>query len=162
DSLNPFILKGTPVAEVERVFDPLMVRALDEPDAAYGLIAREAVMPDDKSWIEFRLRPEARFSDGTPITAADVVFSFETLRDKGHPRYKLLYDGVAGVGAPEPHTVRFDFKPGHQRDLPTLLAALPVLSKAYWSKREFERPTVEIPVSSGPYKIGRVDPGRSI
>jgi microcin C transport system substrate-binding protein len=162
DSLNPFILKGAPAVELERVFDPLMMRALDEPDAAYGLIAREAVMPEDKSWIEFRLRPEARFSDGSPITAADVVFSFETLRDKGHPRFRLIYDGVASVSAPDAHTARFDFKPGHQRDLPTLLASLPVLSKAYWSKREFERPTVEIPVSSGPYRIGRVDPGRSI
>ena len=162
DSLNPFILTGVPADELDRVFDPLMARALDEPDAAYGLVAREAVMPSDKSWIEFHLRPEARFTDGSPITAADAVFTFETLRDKGHPRFRMLYDGVAGVRAPDPHTVRFDFKPGHQRDLPTLLAAMPVLSEAYWGKRDFDRTTMEIPVSSGPYRVAKVDPGRSI
>jgi microcin C transport system substrate-binding protein len=162
DTLNPFTLKGVQADFVDLLYDPLMTRALDEPDALYGVVASEAVMPPDKSWIAFRIRPEARFSDGTPITADDAVFTFETLRDKGHPRYRMLYDGVAGVRAVDAHTVRFDFKPGRQRDLPTLLAALPVLSKAYWSKREFERTTLDVPVSSGPYRVAQIEPGRSI
>jgi len=162
DSLNPYILKGVPADEVERVFDPLMARAMDEPDAFYGLVASEAVMPADKSWIEFRIRPEARFTDGTVITAADAKFTFDTLRQKGHPRYKLIFDGVNEARVVDERTVRFEFKPGHQRDLPTLLAALPVLSKAYWEKREFDRTTLDVPVTSGAYRIARVDPGRSI
>jgi microcin C transport system substrate-binding protein len=162
DTLNPFLLRGVPPTAVALLFDTLMVRALDEPDAMYGLVAGSVEMPDDKSWIAFRLRPEARFHDGTKVTAEDVVATFELLLDKGHPRFKLLYEGVAGVTAPDAATVRFDFKPGPQRDLPVRLAELPVLSRAYYEKVPFDRTTVEPPLTSGPYRVGRIEPGRRI
>ena len=164
DNLNPFNLmeERVPLGLMDQAFDPLMARAMDEPDAAYGLIAHSAEMPPDKSWIVFHLRPEARFSDGTPITADDVVFTLETLRTRGHPRYRVVYEGVERATAVDRHTVRFDFKPGRQRDLPTFLADLRPLSRAYWARKAFDRPTMETPVTSGPFKIARVDPGRSI
>jgi microcin C transport system substrate-binding protein len=162
DNLNPFILKGVNPDELGRIFDTLMTRAYDEPDALYGLVAKSVEMPDDGGWIEFHLRPEARFHDGTKITADDVVFTYETLIDKGHPRYRILYDGVAKVTAPDAHTVRFDFTPGRHRDLPVQLAEMPVLSRAWGKGKTFDKTTMDPPLGSGPYKVAAVEPGRWI
>ena len=162
DSLNPFVLKGVPAAGIGMIHETLMARAGDEPDALYGLIAESVELADDRSWVAFTLRPEARWRDGSPITADDVVFSFETLRAEGHPSYRVLYRDIAGVEARAPDRVRFTFAPGEHRDLPLVAAAMPVLSKAYWEGREFGETTLEPPLASGPYRVAKVDPGRSI
>ena len=164
DSFNPFILKGNPAIGVSSfLYDSLMVGAADEPDAMYGLIAETAELPEDRSWVAFDLRPEARFQDGSPITADDVVFSFETLRDKGHPTYRVLLAPVAGATAEGPHRVRFDFKAdAPKRDLPMLVAGLPVLSEAFYTENDFTQSSLTKPIGSGPYRIGRVQPGQSV
>jgi len=162
DSLNPFVLKGVPAAGVGLIYEALMTAADDEADAMYGLIAESAALAPDGSSVTFTLRPEARWSDGAPVTAEDVVFSFETLRAKGHPSYRVLFRDIARVEALARNRVRFAFAPGEHRDLPLIAAAMPVLSKAYWSGRDFGATTLEPPVSSGPYRVDRVDAGRSI
>ena len=162
DNLNPFILKGVPPQGIGLTFDSLMVRAMDEPDSLYALVAESVELPTDKSWVAFNLNPKARFHDGTPITAADVVFTFEALTKKGHPQYKIIYQGVHKAEALGKHKVRFTFKPGNHRDLPTQLAGLQILSKTYYEKVEFEKTTVTPPLGSGPYRVKSVDPGRFI
>lgn len=162
DSLNPFVLKGVPAAGVGLIYETLMTAADDEADAMYGLIAESAAMASDRSSVTFTLGPEARWSDGAPITAADVVFSFETLRAEGHPSYRVLYRDIARIEALAPDRVRFSFAPGEHRDLPLIAAGMPVLSEAYWSGRDFGATTLEPPVSSGPYRIETIDAGRSI
>jgi microcin C transport system substrate-binding protein len=164
DSFNPFILKGNPAIGVSAfLYDSLMVSAADEPDAMYGLIAATAELPQDRTWVAFDLRPEARFHDGTPITADDVVFSFETLRDKGHPSYRVLLEPVSGAVAEGPHRVRFDFVEGApKRDLPMLVAGLPVLSKAWYTENDFTASSLKKPVGSGPYRIGSFQPGQDV
>ena len=162
ETLNPFILKGRKEAWNALLFDTLMVRAFDEPDALYGLVAQAVEIPQAGGWVAFRLRPEARFHDGTPITADDVAFTFETLIAKGHPQFRILFRDVAGVEAVDRHKVRFDFKPGRHRDLPVQLAALPVLSKAYYATVAFDKTTFTPPLSSGPYRVARAEPGRTV
>jgi microcin C transport system substrate-binding protein len=164
DSFNPFILKGNPAIGVAAlIYDSLMVSAEDEPDAMYGLIAESAEVPEDRAWVAFNIRREARFHDGTPVTAEDVVFTFETLRDKGHPSYRRLLEPVASATAEGPHRVRFDFVEGAaKRDLPMLVAGLPVLSKAYYTENDFTQSTLKKPVGSGPYRIGGFRPGNSV
>ena len=164
DSFNPFILKGNPAIGVASLlYDSLMVSAEDEPDSMYGLIAESAELPKDRSWVAFNLRPEARFQDGTPITADDVVFSFQTLRDKGHPSYRVLLAPVKSATAEGPHRVRYEFVEGAaKRDLPMLVAGLPVLSKAYYTEHDFTQSSLDQPVGSGAYRIGRVRPGQSV
>lgn len=164
DSLNPFILKGEAAPEVALlVFEPLMTPAADELDAVYGLIAKSVTYPQDRSWAEFDLRPEARFSDGTPLTADDVVFSFEILRDEGSPSWRIRLKPVERVEALAPGRVRFTFREGAStRDLPMLAASIPVLSRASWEGRAFAESTLEPLIGSGPYRIGEVRTGRSI
>lgn len=162
ETLNPFILKGQKEVWNEIVFDTLMARAFDEPDALYGLVARAIEIPEAGGWVAFRLRPEARFHDGTPITAEDVAFTFETLVEKGHPQFRILFRDVAGVEIVDRHKVRFAFKPGRHRDLPVQLAALPVLSKAYYAETAFDKTTFTPPLSSGPYRVAKAEPGRSV
>jgi microcin C transport system substrate-binding protein len=164
DSFNPFILKGNPAIGVAAfLYDSLMVGAADEPDAMYGLVAQSAEMPEDRSWVAFDIRPEARFQDGTPITAEDVVFSFETLRDKGHPSYRVLLEPVASATAEGERRVRFDFvEAAPKRDLPMLVAGLPILSKAFYTENDFTRSTLKEPVGSGAYRIGGFRPNQSV
>lgn len=162
DSLNPFILKGVPPAGVGLVHATLMVRAMDEPDALYGLVAQTIEMPDDRSKITFHLNPIAKFNNGSPITAEDVVFTYQTLVSKGHPQYKFIFSGVDKVNILDRHSVRFTFKTANNRDLPLQVAAMPVLSKEYYNKNKFDKTTLKPPLGAGPYQITKVDPGRSI
>jgi microcin C transport system substrate-binding protein len=162
DSLNPFILKGVPAAGVSSAFDTLMASADDEAFSYYGLIAESLEVPEDRSWVIFNLRPIARFHDGSPITAADVVWTFDTLREKGHPRYRGYYADVAKVEQLGEHRVKFTFKPGSNHELPLILGQFPILSKAYYEKVPFDSTATEAPLGSGPYKVSRVDLGRSI
>jgi microcin C transport system substrate-binding protein len=159
DSFNAFILKGDPAQGLDALFDSLMTRGLDEPDAVYGLVAQSAELAADRNSVTFRLRPEARFADGSELTSADVVFSFETLKEKGHPNIRLQVKDVAKAEAVDAHTVRFFFTGALVRDLPLVVAGLPVLSKAYYATREFDQTTFDPPLGSGPYKIGEYKAG---
>ena len=159
DSFNNFILKGDAAQGLDYLFDTLMTRANDEPDAVYGLVASSAeVAPDGKS-VTFRLRPEAKFADGSALTAEDVVFSFETLKQKGHPNFGLALRDVVKAEAPDTQTVRYTFKGDLTRDLPLTVAGLPILSKAYYSAHPFDQTSLEPPLGSGPYTIGEFKPG---
>ncbi len=162
DSLNPFILKGIAPASNGFLFDTLMSQSRDEPFSEYGLVAESIETPPDRSWVAFTLRKEARFHDGSPMTVEDVVWSFETLKTKGHPFYRSYYASILRAEATGARTVRFTFVPGSNRELPLILGQMPLLSKAYWEKRDFEKTTLEVPISSGPYRIETMDPGRSI
>ena len=161
DSLNPYILKGEAAIGVGLIHAALMTRAGDEPDAQYGLIAESVELADDLGAVVFNLNPKARFHDGSPITAADVVYTFEALVGEGHPAWRINFQNVVGAEALAPGRVRFTFKPGATRDLPIKVAAMPVLSKAYFETR-FAKTTLEPPLGSGPYRISEVQPGRSI
>jgi microcin C transport system substrate-binding protein len=162
NSLNNFILKGDAAQGLELLFDSLMVRAADEPDAVYGLVASSAEVADDGMSVTFNLRPEARFSDGSPITADDVVFSFHTLKEKGHPIYHQMLRDVTKAEAIDPHTVRYTFEGELVRDLPLTVAGLPVLSKAYYAEQPFAETTLDPPLGSGPYVVDNFAQGRTI
>ena len=162
DTFNPFILKGDPATGLGQLFDTLMVRSGDEPDAVYGLVARDVAVATDRLSVTFRLRPEAKFSNGSQVTADDVVFSFDTLKAKGHPSYRIMMRDVTKAEAVDAGTVRFSFTGELTRDLPTIVAGLPVLSKAYYSTRDFEQTTLDPPLGSGAYLIGDFRPGAQI
>jgi microcin C transport system substrate-binding protein len=162
DSLNNYILKGDAAQGLELLFDSLMTRAADEPDAVYGLVAESAEVADDRMSVTFYLRPEARFSDGSPLTAEDVVFSFDALKTKGHPLFAQMLQDVVKAEALDPRTVRYSFKGELVRDLPLTVAGLPIFSKAYYSTKPFEETTLEPPLGSGPYTVGEVKQGRAI
>jgi microcin C transport system substrate-binding protein len=162
DNLNPFILKGVPAAGITTTFDTLTVNAADEPSSEYGLVAETIETPADRSWVAFAIRAAARFHDGSPMTVEDVIWTFETLRTKGHPLYRSYYGAVASVEKTGPRTVRFTFKPGDNRELPVIVGQLPVLSKAYWAGRDFTKTTLEAPLGSGAYRVESLEPGRSI
>ena len=162
DNLNGYILKGVKAAGLFLAVDTLMTRAMDEPDALYGLVAESAAVAPDKSWVAFHLNPKARFHDGSPVTADDVVFTFNALVKDGDPRYRILFRDVAGVEKTGRLSVKFTFKPGNHRDLPTQLATLPVLSAAYYAKTDFNKTTLKPPLTSGTYRIADTAPGRNI
>ena len=154
DSFNPFILKGDSAAGLGLLFDTLVTGAGDEPDSAYGLVAHSIEVADDKQSVTYYMRPEAKFSDGTPVTAEDVVFSFNTLKSKGHPQYRFLLRDVTKAEAIDKHTVRYTFKGNLVRDLPLTVGSLAILSKAYYTKRDFTKTTLEEgPLGSGPYLL---------
>jgi microcin C transport system substrate-binding protein len=154
DTFNPYIVKGVPAMGLGLVFDSLMTGAGDEADTVYGLIAQSAEISADRRSVTFYLRPEAKFSDGTSVTAADIVFSFETLKEKGSPGLSLPLRDVAKAEAIDPRTVRYTFQGDRLRDLPVLVAGLPVLSKAYYATRDFTQTTlVEPAMGSGPYQL---------
>ena len=132
---------------------------MDEPDAVYGLVAESGDVAPDKRSVVFKMRPEAKFADGTPITADDVVFTFNTLKEKGHPNFTLSLRDVAKAEAIDPHTVRYEFKGDLIRDLPLVVAELPILSKAFYTKHPFDQSSLEKPLGSGPYEIGSFKPG---
>lgn len=162
DNLNPFILKGLAAAEVGSTFSTLMEKSLDEPFSQYGLIAESVTVAPDRSWVAYKLRPEARFHDSTPVTPDDVIFSFEILRDKGHPFYRSYYKGVAKAEKIGDREVKFTFKDHGNTELPLIMGELPVLPKHAWKDRDFAQTTLEPLIGSGPYKIETFDQGRSI
>jgi len=162
DNLNPFILKGVAAAAAAQQFETLTIASWDEPSSEYGLIAESIEMPADRTWVAFTLRPEARFHDGSPITVDDVIWTFQTLKAKGHPFFRSYFAQVVKAESVGPRKVKFSFGPGDNRELPIITGQLPVLSKAYFTKHDFEKTTLEPPVGSGPYRVESVDPGRSI
>ncbi|MFG6177228.1 extracellular solute-binding protein [Halomonas sp. THAF12] len=162
DSTNPFIVQGTPAAGLAAIYDTLMVQNPDEPFTMYGLLAQGIRLDPDRKWIEFDLAPEARFHDGEPVTAEDVIFSFETLTKRGQPFYAAYYADVSDVRAVDEDTVHFDLADSESRELPLILGQLPILPAHYWEGRDFERPTRDALLGSGPYRIAQVDPGRRI
>ena len=162
DTFNGFILKGDAAQGLGLQFDSLMAAAGDEPDSVYALVARDADVAADRMSVTFRMRPEARFADGSALTADDVVFSFDTLKTKGHPAYRFQLEGVAKAEALDPHTVRYIFQGNLVRDLPMVVAALPILSKAYYTAKDFTVTTLEPPLGSGPYKIADFKAGTFI
>lgn len=162
DNLNPFILRGVAAAGLEYVFDTLMTPAGDEPDALYGLVAESAVVAPDRTSVTFNLREAARFHDGSPIRAEDIVFSFEILKKEGHPNYRQSLRDVTKAQALNPLTVRFTFEGDQTRDLPLIVAELPVLSKAYYTEHAFNKTTLEPPLGSGPYKVDSAERGMRI
>ncbi len=162
DTLNLFQLKGNKEGAEGLIFDTLMSSADDEPSSEYGLVAESAdIAPDHRSVI-YTIRPEARFHDGSKIAPEDVIWTFDTLKAKGHPHYRLYYADVLKAEKVGERGVKFTFRNGENRELPTIVGELPVLSKAYWAGRDFEKTTLDPPLGSGPYKILSVDPGRSI
>jgi len=162
DTLHPFILRGVAAAGIGNLFDTLTTQSADEPFSEYGLVAETIATPPDRSWVEYSLRPQARFHDGSPITVDDVVWTFQTLRARGHPFYASYYRQVAGVEQTGPRRVRFVFKRGENRELPLIVGQMPVLSRAYWASRDFTKTTLEPPLGSGPYRVESFEPGRSI
>ena len=168
DNLNPFIIKGIKLRGMGAVaqglpYDSLMVSAADEPDAMYGLVAETVEVGPDRRWVEFKLRAAARFHDQSPITAKDLVFSFNTLKTEGTPSYRINLADVIKVEALGPDRVRYNFRDGAvTRDLPSIVAGLPILSKSYYSKVAFNKTTIVPPLASGPYRISTVDQGRSL
>lgn len=162
DSFNPFINKGVPAEDVGLVYDTLMTQSLDEPFTVYGLLAEKIEKGPNNEWVRFYLHPEARFHDGEPVEAEDVVFTFETLISKGMPQYRAYYADVEKAVIEGPRRVRFDFKHAGNRELPLILGQLPVLPKHWWTDREFTAGNMEPPLGSGPYRIERAEAGRSV
>ena len=162
DSLNPYILKGAPDQNVRVLFDTLMASASDEPYSEYGLIAESVEMPEDRSWVIFNLRKEARWHDGTPITADDVVFSFDTLKKRGNPVFRAVYRDIIKAEKLSDARVKFTFEKNHNRELPLVAGGLPILSKAYYTTHDFDKSTLEPPLGSGPYKVEKAEAGREV
>jgi microcin C transport system substrate-binding protein len=161
NTLNTLILRGDAPVGLDIIYDSLMTRAADEPDAVYGLIARSVEIVDEQTYL-FRLREEARWHDGTALTAEDVAFSLSVLKDHGHPLVSQAMWAMDSVEAVADHEVVVRFLPERARDLPQFIASLPIVSSAYYAERDFSAATMEPPLGSGPYRVGRVRPGRSI
>jgi microcin C transport system substrate-binding protein len=162
NSLNSFILKGDGAQGTELTFASLMSRAQDEPDALYGLAARSVRLSSDGLTYRFALRPGITFHDGSSMTARDVVFSLQTLKEKGHPIAQQLLRDFAGADALDDATVIVRFAKNRARDVPLFVAGLPIFSAAYYAAHPFDESTLEPPLGGGPYKVGRFEPGRYI
>ncbi len=162
NNLNNHIITGNNVEGLENVNDKLMQRVWDEPFTMYGLVAESIDVAPDRSWIAFHLRKEAKFHDGTPMTAEDVKFSYEHYRKDGHPVRRRVYGLITKVEIASPRDIKFTFGPGYDHESVMILAMMPVLSKAYWEKADITKTTLKPPLGSGPYKIVSVEPGRKI
>lgn len=162
NSLNAYILKGDGAQGMGLTFAPLMVRAGDEPDAMYGMVASAVQVSADKLSYRFTLRPEARFHDGSKLTAQDAAFSLTVLKAKGHPLIIQQLRDMTGATAPDDATLVVTFAEKRGRDVPLFVAGLPIFSRAYYAARAFDESTMDVPLGSGPYKVGRVEIGRAI
>ena len=163
DSVNPLIVKGVAAEGVrEYVYESLLARAYDEPFSLYGLIAESVETPDDRSFVEFTLRPEAKFSDGAPVTVADVIFSHAILRDHGRPNHRSYYKKVTKVEQTGSNKVKFTFDSSGNREMPLIIGLMPVLPRHLIDPKLFEKTTLATPVGSGPYKVAKIDPGKGI
>ena len=160
DSLNPWIVKGrAPWAIRSHVYEPLMGRNWDEPFSLYGLLAESIETDDERRWVEFTLREEARFSDGSPVTVEDVIWSFETLGTEGHPRYRTAWNKIESITKTGDRSVRITFNVV-DRELPLIAGLRPILQKSHWDGRVFSDSTLDIPVGSGPYILDEFETGR--
>jgi microcin C transport system substrate-binding protein len=162
NSLNAYILKGEGAQGMDMTFAPLMTRANDEPDAMYGLAAKSVQISPDKLVYRFSMRPEARFHDGSKLTAQDVAFSLTALKEKGHPLIVVQLRDMLKAEAPDDATVVVTFAENRARDVPLYVAGLPIFSKAYYAARPFDETTLDTPLGSGPYKVGKFEVNRYI
>lgn len=163
DSVTPYILKGQAATLSSIFFESLMTGGADEPDSMYGLLAESIEYPESREWAIFNIRPEAKFSDGSQVTAEDVVFSFNILIEKGRPSYKTALSDFGEVEVLSPLRVKFNFKEGvNTRELPMTAAGLPIFSKAYYAERDFAESTLEPPLGSSRYVLESVSPGKTI
>ena len=162
DTFNPFTLKGTSAAGIGLLYESLTVGSSDEAFTEYGLLAKSIEWPDDRSWVTFTLRDEAKWHDGKKITSDDVVWTFNTLMEKGHPFYKYYYGDVSEVIKITENKVKFKFSTNTNKELVLIVGQLPVLPKHYWENKNFEETTLDVPIGSGPYKVKSFDAGRSI
>jgi microcin C transport system substrate-binding protein len=162
DTFNSFIIKGNPAAGLGFMYDTLMASSSDEAFSQYGLLAEKMHMPEDRSWVAFTLRKEARWHDGKPVSVEDVIWTFNTLVKKGTPFYRFYYGNVSEVIKTSERRVRFNFKSGENRELPLIIGQLTVLPKHYWDGKDFNKTTLTPPLGSGPYKIKEFEAGRSI
>ncbi len=162
DTFNPFVVKGTPAAGLGLIYASLVEFSRDEVFAGYGEIAETIETPDDRSWVEYTLRPEAKWHDGRPITVEDVIWSFEILRTKGRPLFRHYYKNIASVEKTADRTVRISFSGPKNLELPLITGQVFVLPKHYWEGRDFTATTLDPPIGSGPYRIKDFEPGRHI
>lgn len=162
DSLNPWIVAGTPPAGIGLVYETLTQNSIGESSTAYGLIAESITVPSDSAWVEYTLNPKARWHDGRTITPEDVIFSFNTLVKDGKPFYAQYYHNVKKAEKTGPGKVKFTFDQAGNRELPMIVGELPILPKHYWEKHDFTKTTLDPPLGSGPYRVAAVKPGRSI
>lgn len=162
NTLNSFVTKGDAPPRIEMTFDSLMVRALDEPDAMYGLVAEAVELSEDERELRFFLRNNARFRDGSPVTARDVAFSLNIFKERGHPEMRLPLKEMASAEATGTREVVVRLGPGASRELKLIVAGLPILSERYYEERDFGASTMEPPLGSGPYQVGRLAAGRYI
>jgi microcin C transport system substrate-binding protein len=162
DTLNPFTLKGVAADGSGFVFETLMAASMDEPFSEYGLIAESVTVAPDHSWVSYRLRPEAKFNDGSPITPEDVIFSFETLRDKGSPNFRSYYKEVTKAEKTGPDEVKFTFSDATNAELPLIIGQMAVISKKFWQGKDFSETTLTPILGSGPYEVDQFTQGRSI
>ncbi len=168
DSINPFIVKGNAPRGLSdaslgnNVWDTLLTRSADEPFTLYGLIAETVEVPDNRAWVEFQLRPEAKFSDGTPLTVEDVIFTVDLLRTKGRPIYRTRFSKVASVEQVGERGIRFIFGDDADRELPLLIGLTPIFPRHATDAETFDQSTLEPMIGSGPYVFDRIDPGTRV
>jgi microcin C transport system substrate-binding protein len=162
NSFNAFILKGEGAQGMDMTFVPLMARANDEPDAMYGLAAKSVWISADKLTYRFTMRPEAKFHDGSRLTARDAAFSLTTLKEKGHPLIIVQLRDLVKAEATDDATLVVTFAEKRARDVPLYVAGLPIFSQAYYSNRPFDESTLDIPLGSGPYKVGKYEVNRFV
>jgi len=162
DTVNPYNIKGKAVQGMDLVTDRLMVRVWDEPFTMYPMIAERVDVPADRSSIAFHLNPKAKFHDGSPITADDVEFTFNTLKEMGRPNMRRIYKMVTKVEKPDARTIKFTLGPERDRETVMILTLMPILSKAYWTGKTFDETTLTPFLSNGAYKIKTIEPGRRV
>ncbi|WP_252179953.1 extracellular solute-binding protein [Endozoicomonas sp. 4G] len=162
DSITPYVDRGSAAAGSYLLYDSLLQRSWDEPLSKYGLIAETIELDPDNRWVAYHINPKARFNDGHKVTARDVKFSFDLLREKGSTFYRHFYDDIEKAQVTAPMRVLFTFKTNKNRELPLILGQMPILPEHYWQDRDFPAPGFEVPVTSGPYQIDKINPGRSI
>jgi peptide/nickel transport system substrate-binding protein len=167
DSLNPFIIKGISAAGIRGggfsgVYESLLMRSADEPFTLYGALAEWVDLPDDRAWVEFGLHPKAKFSDGSPVTVEDVIFSHKTLTAYGRPNLQMHYRTVDRIENTGPGRIRFYFDGAATRETPLLIGLMPILSADFFRSTPFEKTSLKPPIGSGPYRVVETDPGRRI
>jgi len=161
DTLNNFILKGSPSANLSQVHDSLLTQSFDEPFSMYGLVAESISVPEDRSWVIFKIRKEAKFHDGNPIRVEDIIWTLNTLKEKGHPFFKFYYGNVKTTEKISDNEVKFIFQGERNLELPLIIGQMKILSKKYWEDK-FEDVLLESPIGSGPYRVKNFKAGRTI